>query len=101
MWLIDQLGGSVDPHFQAQGHEYNDNEPTNRNDLSRYPSRSASQFLKDIIDRFETLRWLPGGLYGPESDEDEADFDEVNLPVFSSDLCLALGKRQACKLSKT
>lgn len=70
MWLIDQLGGTNDPYFEEQPESARLVTPsTNDNALSHQPSRLASEFLKDIINRFESLQWLPGGLYGPDDDE--------------------------------
>ena len=68
MWLIDQLGGSTDPVFQEVPgeHTLKDHGCTNDFDLRQYPSRPAVDFLKDVIGRFRTLQWLPGGLYEPE-----------------------------------
>ncbi|KUI56466.1 hypothetical protein VP1G_03771 [Cytospora mali] len=71
MWLIDQLGGSTDPVFQETpgGHTLEDHQCTNSFDLRQYPSRPAVEFLKDMIGRFRSLEWIPGGLYGPEPEE--------------------------------
>lgn len=67
MWLISQLDNTNDPYFES--HEYKETKTINRNDLGQHPSRLGSEFLRDIISHFETLRWLPGGLYGPENEE--------------------------------
>ncbi|KAI0438354.1 hypothetical protein F4803DRAFT_535464 [Xylaria telfairii] len=65
MWLIEQLGGSSDPAFWDKSR---DNYPKlpNRNDLARYPSRPAVEFLRDMMSRFRNLEWIPGGLYGDQ-----------------------------------
>lgn len=70
MWLINQLGETSDPYFEEHPDSVRLGTPsTNINDLSHHPSRLASEFLKDIINRFESLHWLPGGIYGPEDEE--------------------------------
>lgn len=73
MWLIDQLGGSTDPVFEEVPgeHTLEGHHCTNEFDLRRYPSRPAVEFLKDVIGRFRTLKWIPGGLYGPGEGSDE------------------------------
>ncbi|KAJ9632202.1 hypothetical protein H2203_000605 [Taxawa tesnikishii (nom. ined.)] len=39
-------------------------ETVNENDLDQYPSRPAVELLRDMINRFKTLQYIPGGLYG-------------------------------------
>ncbi|KAJ9611354.1 hypothetical protein H2200_004538 [Cladophialophora chaetospira] len=65
MWLIEQLGGSSDPKLRGSfaGDVYPGRKILNKNDLMQYPSRPAVEFLADIIERFKSLQWLPGGLY--------------------------------------
>ena len=71
MWLVEQLGGSTDPVF----HVVNDTSKlrvkstTNTNDYEQFPCRPAKEFLEDIISRFKTLEWIPGGLYSDKQDE--------------------------------
>ncbi|KIW05980.1 uncharacterized protein PV09_03164 [Verruconis gallopava] len=67
MWLVWQLEGSSDPFFTNGDHStYGEPKTSNVNDLQRYPSRSATEFLRDMIKRFKSLEWIPGGLYSPE-----------------------------------
>ncbi|ROW07316.1 hypothetical protein VMCG_03747 [Cytospora schulzeri] len=82
MWLIDQMGGSTDPVFQEKPgeHTLENHGCTNVFDLRQYPSRPAVEFLKDIIGRFRTLEWIPGGLYGPEpEDSDDPRYNNYKL----------------------
>ncbi|KAI1324249.1 hypothetical protein F5Y16DRAFT_381649 [Xylariaceae sp. FL0255] len=66
MWLIDQLGGgTTDPFFNGLPPKAGA-EPKNRMDLNQYRSRDAADFLRDMISRFQGLKWIPGGLYGPD-----------------------------------
>ena len=76
MWLVEQLGGSSDPFFADSQYTDRYQEVLNRNDLSRYPSRSAVEFLEDVIGRFRSLEWVPGGLYGREWDHEYLEFRE-------------------------
>jgi len=66
MWLIDQLGESNDPAFSGKRQI---RQALNENDLLQYPSRPATAFLNDMINRFRGLEWIPGGLYGPDHRE--------------------------------
>ncbi|KAH9891446.1 hypothetical protein F4778DRAFT_751613 [Xylariomycetidae sp. FL2044] len=63
MWFIDQLGGTNDPQLKQTSQS--PRETQNMNDLEQYPSRPAPVFLRDMINRFKTLEWIPGGLYEP------------------------------------
>lgn len=77
MWLLDQLSGSsTDPAFRERPGEgrLDDRQLTNEFDLRQYPSRPAVDFLRDIIKRFRTLEWIPGGLYEPEPEDYEEKF---------------------------
>ncbi|KAI1169655.1 hypothetical protein F4777DRAFT_592556 [Nemania sp. FL0916] len=67
IWLIEQLGGSSDPAFQGNN-RIRDSKLPNKNDLDQYPSRPAVEFLRDMISRFRSLVWVPGGLYGEGED---------------------------------
>ncbi|KAI0129607.1 hypothetical protein BJ170DRAFT_282113 [Xylariales sp. AK1849] len=64
MWFIEQLGGTADPALQ--GKAFTPPMTNNRNDLNCYPSRPATEFLQDVISRFRSLEWIPGGLYGSD-----------------------------------
>jgi len=66
MWLIAQEGGSSDPVFSDDPQT---GQTMNRNDLSQYPSSLATEFLSDMIGRFGSLEWIPGGLYGADQRE--------------------------------
>ncbi|KAK6066329.1 hypothetical protein SCUP515_10769 [Seiridium cupressi] len=72
MWFIEQLGGTSDPVLQ--GNDFARPETTNLNDLSQYPSRPAAEFLRDMISRFRSLEWIPGGMY--DADENLGDDEE-------------------------
>ncbi|KAK9778521.1 hypothetical protein SCAR479_04543 [Seiridium cardinale] len=72
MWFVEQLGGTADPVLQGNG--FARPETTNRNDLSQYPSRPAAEFLRDMISRFRSLEWIPGGMY--DADENLGDDEE-------------------------
>lgn len=65
MWLVDQMGSVTDPALRDAPQK----KTANRNDLSQYPSRPATELLRDMIDRIRTLEYVPGGLYGPEHQE--------------------------------
>lgn len=60
MWLAEQLGGTSDPAFR--GVPAKPRRP-NVNDLENEHSRPAVDLLRDIIQRFRSLEWMPGGLY--------------------------------------
>jgi hypothetical protein len=77
MWLVWQIGGSSDPAF-AHIPDYGWKTTSNFNDLNQYPSRPAVEFLEDIINRFKTLQWIPGGLYH-DDDEKFISFKEWYL----------------------
>ncbi|ROV90685.1 hypothetical protein VSDG_08285 [Cytospora chrysosperma] len=83
MWLVDQLSeASTDPVFQERPGEnqLEDHQYTNGFDLRQYPSRPAVDFLQDIIGRFRTLEWIPGGLYGPEPEDwDDRRYNNYRL----------------------
>lgn len=61
IWLVEQLGGSTDPFFQEKRHKQGTR--PNRNDLENEYSRPAVDVLRDLIAKFRSLEWLPGGLY--------------------------------------
>lgn len=63
MWLVYQLGGTADPALKGLPSRP---EKPNRNDLENEHSRPAVDLLRDIIQRFKSLEWLPGGLYSDE-----------------------------------
>lgn len=63
MWFVNQEGGSVDPAFTQAPIK----ESKNRNDLDQWPSRPAADFLRELIGRFRSLEYIPGGLYGNRS----------------------------------
>ncbi|KAI0018171.1 hypothetical protein F4780DRAFT_771898 [Xylariomycetidae sp. FL0641] len=67
LWLVSQDGGVSDPVLAQR--EHNLPEVTNSYDLRQYPSRPAVEFLSDMISRFRSLRWIPGGMYGPQSEK--------------------------------
>jgi hypothetical protein len=73
MWFIEQLGGTSDPVLQNGPNTLP--KTININDLERYPSRPAAEFLRDMISRFRNLEWIPGGLYHPSELRDEEDVD--------------------------
>ncbi|KAI1747015.1 hypothetical protein F4782DRAFT_522754 [Xylaria castorea] len=75
MWLIEQLGGSSDPAFSDKSRD-NYPELPNQNDLARYPSRPAVEFLRDMISRFRNLEWIPGGLYGANEKNSDNEYYE-------------------------
>ncbi|KAI0481911.1 hypothetical protein F4859DRAFT_476383 [Xylaria cf. heliscus] len=76
MWFIEQLGGSSDPALRDQSRDDYPKLP-NRNDLARYPSRPAVEFLRDMISRFRSLEWIAGGLYGhDQTDSDNGYYKE-------------------------
>lgn len=60
MWTIEQFGGKADPATRDQ-----DNFGAVGNWLSpeQYPSRLAREALRDYMNKFITLEWLPGGVY--------------------------------------
>jgi hypothetical protein len=78
MWMIEQLGGTTDPVFAALG-----NRPikstVNENDLARWPHRPAVKFLEDIIQRFKSLAWIPGGFYDPDTYPEFNGLKEIYL----------------------
>jgi nicotinic acid mononucleotide adenylyltransferase len=77
MWLVDQLGGSNDPVFPRTNVPIKTT--TNENDLAQWPSRLATDFLEDIIQRFKSLEWIPGGLYNPDDYPEFNRFKEMYL----------------------
>ncbi|PSK46361.1 Histone deacetylase phd1 [Elsinoe australis] len=79
IWLIDQLGGTNDPAFDGAFYHH-DATITNTHDLNKHPSRPAPVFLRDMISKFRTLTYIPGGLYSRESyglpaGDDDDDYD--------------------------
>lgn len=76
MWFIAQLGGSVDPAFTGAPIK----ETRNRNDLAQYPSRPATDLLRDLIDKFRGLEYIPGGLYG-NTTWDVRSFSLYHTPI--------------------
>lgn len=80
MWLIEQIGGSTDPVFMHVNNGYKNTgvHVINGNDLAQYPSRPAKEFLQDIISRFKSLEWLPGGLYS-DTDREFTDLKEFYI----------------------
>jgi hypothetical protein len=59
-----QLSSSSDPAFSNA--PYTRNTLPNELDMAQFPSRPAVEFLEDIINRFKTLEWLPGGFYSED-----------------------------------
>jgi hypothetical protein len=60
LWTIDQELGTADPALkdvEAKGDD------RNYNSLDNYPSRPANLALKDYMQKFRDLEWMPGGLY--------------------------------------
>lgn len=60
LWTIDQEMGNADPalaNVQAKGDD------SNYNSLDNHPSRPANLALKDYMQKFRDLTWMPGGLY--------------------------------------
>ena len=68
MWLVWQIDGSSDPAF-ADMPDISFKRTINFNDFDQYPSRPAVEFLEDMINRFKTLEWIPGGLYNAEDEK--------------------------------
>jgi hypothetical protein len=67
LWTIDQEMGTSDPALkdvQAKGDD------RNYNSLDNYPSRPASLALRDYMQKFRDLEWIPGGLYNGSWDGD-------------------------------
>jgi hypothetical protein len=77
MWLVEQIGGSSDPAF-THIPDIGPNKMSNINDFDNFPSRPAVEFLEDIINRFKSLEWIPGGLYYAD-DEKFIQFKEWYL----------------------
>lgn len=76
MWLLgqlDSLGTTQDPALQ--GRPFTPSGSKNTNDLDQYPSRPAVEFLRDMISRYRSLEWLPGGLYGKGEVQDDEGID--------------------------
>ncbi|KAI1264364.1 hypothetical protein F5Y18DRAFT_427986 [Xylariaceae sp. FL1019] len=71
MWLINQEGGTADPALA--GVPGKDITTSNQNDLNLTPSRPAAEFIRDMITRFRTLKWIPGGLYNTNAYGEDAD----------------------------
>lgn len=72
MWFVDQMGGVMDPALEHLPTK----ETTNRNDMEQYPNRPATEFLRDIIERFRSLEYIPGGLYD-EQQQEYSDFKRM------------------------
>ncbi|KAI0154672.1 hypothetical protein GGR57DRAFT_107916 [Xylariaceae sp. FL1272] len=70
MWLINQGGGTSDPALE--GVPGRNITTANENDLNLTPSRPAAEFLRDMISRFRTLEWIPGGLYNTGADAESS-----------------------------
>jgi len=61
MWVPSFNGGSIDFGIS----EKSLTQLPNRNTLEgQVPSRLATDVLKDFMSKFESLYWIPGGLYG-------------------------------------
>ncbi|KAI1333736.1 hypothetical protein F5Y15DRAFT_410133 [Xylariaceae sp. FL0016] len=74
MWLIASDGGSCDPVRGWSSHRTEG--MSNGNDLNQYPSRPANEFIRDMISRFRSLEWIPGGLYSSAYERYD-DFKEL------------------------
>jgi hypothetical protein len=59
LWTVDNEFGNVDPALK----DLPPNNDLNWMSLDQYPSRSAREALRDYIQRFRTLQWLPGGYH--------------------------------------
>lgn len=57
--VVDQEGGCSDPGLQ---YVYRNEDLVNKCLLDRYPSRPATEVLRDLMRRFSTLEWIPGGV---------------------------------------
>ena len=68
MWTIQQFEGNVDPALENKIAE-----PVVGNWLSPEvePSRLAREALRDYIDKFIALEWMPGGIYKGTWEGDE------------------------------
>ncbi|KAI8631820.1 hypothetical protein F5Y19DRAFT_376740 [Xylariaceae sp. FL1651] len=111
IWFIEQLGASADPAFYGQRTKLGP-KPPNRNDLAQYPSRPATEFLRDMISRFRSLEWIPGGLYRPDEKHYEGDYKAYKElyqecgwphnfnPLLFESKCIEGGKRYDWHISR-
>ncbi|CAD6582303.1 MAG: hypothetical protein ASARMPRED_000927 [Alectoria sarmentosa] len=60
LWVIDQEGGCSDPGLSDV--DWNE-DLVNKNSLDRYPSRPATEVLRDLMQKFISLEWIPGGIH--------------------------------------
>lgn len=67
MWTF-QMEGNADPATQ---HIANKEDTANWLSPEQYPSRLARDALRDYINKFITLEWMPGALYNGSWDGDE------------------------------
>lgn len=65
MWRIYRIDGNAD----SVTSKLPDRKPNKSFDLDQYLNRPAVELLRDYISSFESLEWIPGGLYSPGSEE--------------------------------
>jgi hypothetical protein len=68
MWTIEQFSGNVDP---ATKDMQNNDGVGNWLSPEQYPSRLAREALRDYINKFKALTWMPGGFYNGSWQGDE------------------------------
>ncbi|KAF4625931.1 hypothetical protein G7Y89_g12232 [Cudoniella acicularis] len=69
LWTIDQINGNADPALTPIEDEY---KPSgNSNSPKNYPSRLTRDALRDYIQKFKSLEWMPGSMYNGTYEGDE------------------------------
>ncbi len=58
LWTIDQESGNADFALKDMEKQVSKNE----NSLDNYPSRPVKDALRDYMQKFRSLEWIPGGL---------------------------------------
>lgn len=68
LWTMNQESGNAD--FALEGDRKEKDVSKNPNSLDNYPSRLARDALRDYMQKFRDLEWIPGGLVNETWDGD-------------------------------
>ncbi|KAH8592925.1 hypothetical protein B0O99DRAFT_628459 [Bisporella sp. PMI_857] len=69
IWTIDKFNGNADPATKDIDSEFADRKEYPS--LDNYPNRSARKVLRDYMNKFVALEWMPGGLSNGSWEGDE------------------------------